>query len=407
MLANAILSVFQVITRSKSLFQLTIYLKTYSILTDLWYDGGNFASFYSKKGHIVMLGFFLSALLAVAPAQMQATTQTAAEAAAKTPVVSSGKVSNPAKPELSPTSPVITIHGLCQAAKTAKAGASACSTAVTKEQFDSVVTALNAIGPQLLAPQRRVVAEGYANMLVNADAARKAGVERDPRFAEVMRLARLRAMGDMYNALMITRAQKVSAQEIQNYFEKNSGKFEELQLRRITLPRYNMANLKDDKFAAKARKIAEDVQARAAKGEDPDKLQEEAFKSLSVINPPTTKMGPVRRGMYVEDQEKQIFALKPGEVTSIIEQPSSFSIFKLEGRRSLTLDEAKPEITQMLIKQHMEKQKEASAKAVKIDYDDQYVGAPNSTAWMPATPVNGDKKPAPKPAAQNSQPPKK
>src|SRR6185312_4352629 len=243
MLANAILSVFQVITRSKSLFQLTIYLKTYSILTDLWYDGGNFASFDSKKGHIVMLGFFLSALLAVAPAQMQATTQTAAEAAAKTPVVSSGKVSNPAKPELSPTSPVITIHGLCQAAKTAKAGASACSTAVTKEQFDSVVTALNAIGPQLLAPQRRVVAEGYANMLVNTEAARKAGVERDPRFAEVMRLARMRAMGDMYNALMLEKAKQISPARIEQYYKQNIDKFEELSMRRIAVPRFNDMDL--------------------------------------------------------------------------------------------------------------------------------------------------------------------
>ena len=161
---------------------------------------------------------------------------------------------------------------------------------VTKPQFDAVVNALNAIGPPLLPSQLRPVAQGYATTLVNYEEAKKAGIERDPRFAEVMRLARMRAMGDMYNALMQENARRIAPEAIEAYYKSNIEKFEELTLRRITLPEYNSANLKDEEFSAKAGKVAEDIHARAVNGEDLDKLQKDAFDALGVKNPPSTKI---------------------------------------------------------------------------------------------------------------------
>ncbi len=155
-------------------------------------------------------------------------------------------------------------------------------------------------------------------------------MERDPRFAEVMRLARMRAMGDMYEALEQEKARRFLRKQIQAYYKNNTDKFEELTLRRVTLPRFNQANLKDEAFAAKARKVANEMHDRMVKGEDLDKLQKEAFDALGLKDPPGTKMGPVRRGLYAPDQEKQLFALKPGEVTASFEQASAIIIFKLE-----------------------------------------------------------------------------
>ncbi|HKV91776.1 MAG TPA: peptidylprolyl isomerase [Candidatus Angelobacter sp.] len=285
---------------------------------------------------------------------------------------------------LAPSDPVITIHGLCTGAKGAKTKSADCTAVVTRQQFDAVVNSLNSIGPQLLPMQRRAVAEGYAAALINYEAAKKAGVERDPRFAEVMRLARMRAMGDMYRELQMEKAMKVSPQQIQAYYKNNPDKFEQLTLRRVTLPRFNIANLKDEKFAAKAAKVANDVHDRMVKGEDLDKLQKEAFEELGVPNPPTTKMGPVRRGIYAPEQEKQLFALKPGQVTGVIEQASAIIIFKLESRETLTLDQAKDEIKQTLTKQNLEKQEQARSSSLKIEYNSKYVGGPETGGWMPA-----------------------
>jgi hypothetical protein len=338
----------------------------------------------------------LAALLAMSMAPMQnpSTTQTTASTASTSdsPTVAHKDVPSSATttPDaaLAPSDPVITIHGLCTGATSAKEKSADCTTVVTKQQFDGIVSSLNSIGAPLLPMQRRAVAEGYAAALINYEAAKKAGVERDPRFAEVMRLARMRAMGDMYRELQMEKAMKVTPQQIQAYYKNNPDKFEQLTLRRVTLPRFNIANLKDEKFAAKAAKVANDVHDRMVKGEDLDKLQKEAFEELGVPNPPTTSMGPVRRGMYAPEQEKQLFALKPGQVTGVIEQSSAIIIFKLEGRETLTLDQAKDEIKQTLTKQNLEKQEHARSSSVKIEYNSRYVGGPETGGWMPANQVN-------------------
>lgn len=263
---------------------------------------------------------------------------------------------------------------------------------MTRQQFNNVVNVLEAIGPPLLPAQRRMVAEGYSTTLLNYEAAKKAGVERDPRFAEVMRLARMRAMGDMYKALMQEQARNVSQQEIQEYYKNNTDKLEELTMRRLVLPRYNLANLKDEEFAAKARKIANDIRDRAAKGEDVDKLQKEACDALGVKDPPTTRMGVVHRGLYAPEQERQIFALKPGDVTTIFEQPSAFLIFKLEGRETPSLEKSKDEIVRTLIQQRSEKAEQATTNSVKIEYNEQFLGPAPPSARTPSSQLKAQSK---------------
>jgi hypothetical protein len=376
--------------------------------------------FLRGKGHN-MPCLLLTVLLAVAtaPLQTQPSSQTTdAATPAKTHAVASaklertptaaGKTSTGAVPS---SQAAITIHGLC--ANTAgKAGPdAACATVVTKAQFDNLINALNAIGPPLLPAQRHVVAEGYAATLLNYEAAKKAGVERDPRFAEVMRLARMRAMGDMYKALAQEKAAKISQEEIRSYYASHTDQLEELTLRRITLPRYDSANLKNEAFAAKAGKLAGEIRERAAKGEDMDALQKEAFDSLGVKNPPSTKMAVIRRGLYSADQEKELFALKPGEVTQVVLQPSALIIFKLESRETPSLDKSKNEIVRILTKQNLEKQEQAQNSSIHIDYNEQYVGPAPNSGWMPASELNGSSKPEAsgsnhKPSVPKSESPK-
>ncbi len=362
--------------------------------SDLWYDGEKFISFFARKRANSMTSIFLTALLMIAgqtqapPATPTTTSTTASKSAVALPAgkqqsptaTTNNTKSNP----IAPSDVVITIHGLCPAAKSGEKPVAACNTVVTRKEFDALVDALGALGPPLLPAQRRGVAEGYATTLRNYEAAKKAGIERDPRYAEVMRIAQMRAMGDMYNALQQEKARKVSPHEIQQYYKDNIDQLEELTMRRVTLPRYNMANLKDEAYAAKARSLANEIHDRAAKGEDLDQLQKEAFATLGVKDPPTTRMGVVRRGVYAAEQEKQLFALKPGEVTAIIEQPSAFIIFKLESRETPSLEKSKEEIVQRLVRQHLEKQAQAGNN-VKIDYNEQYLGPGQPSPRMPAS----------------------
>jgi hypothetical protein len=359
-----------------------------------------------------MYGFFLTAFLAMfmAPMQAPSTTQTAPTATSSpTAAHTDAGPATAAAPraELAPTDPVITIHGLCTGAATTANKSSNCTTVVSRQQFDGVMNGLNALGAPLLPMQRRAVAEGYATTLLNYEAAKKSGVEHDPRFAEVIRLARMRAMGDMYKAMQQEKAGKVSPQEIEAYYKANLDNLEELTLRRVTLPRYNHANLKDEDYAAKARNLANDTQERMVKGEDLDKLQKEAFDALGVKDPPTTKMGPIRRGAYASDQEKQLFALKPGEVTPVVEQPSAFIIFKLERRDTPTLEQAKDEIVRILTKQHVEKQEQARSKSIHVEFNEQYLGSEHAADWMPMSNLNTASKNGSEPKTAHKDKPQK
>lgn len=338
---------------------------------------------------LLLSAFMVTAMMQTSPAFQTTTSSTTVKdpdspSASKVPASAISKQPAGAKPAAS--EPIITLRGLCTAptATQAKAGG-ACATVVTKQQFDTVVNALNAIGTPLLREQYRMVAEGYTTTLLNYEAAKKAGVERDPRFAEVLRLARMRAMGDMYKALLQEQARKVSPEEVQEYYKNNTDKLEELTLRRLVVPRYNSANLKDEEFTAKARKIADDIRDRAAKGEDVDKLQKEACEALGVKDPPTTRMGVVRRGLYAPEQEKQIFALKPGDVTPVFEQSSALLIFKLEGRETPSLEKSRDEIVRTLIQQHSEKAEKSATGSVKIEYNEQFLGPAPPSARTPSS----------------------
>ena len=158
--------------------------------------------------------FLLTALLIVS-AQMQTPSETPSKPPAPAVKTAAGSTSakeqspaaaKSAKPAaLDPSDAVITIHGLCSSNQAGQS-AESCTTVVTRKQFDALIRCLDALGPPLLPTQRRSVAEGYATTLRNYEAAKKAGVEKDPRYPEVMRIAQMRAMGDMYNALMQEKA---------------------------------------------------------------------------------------------------------------------------------------------------------------------------------------------------------
>jgi hypothetical protein len=288
--------------------------------------------------------------------------------------------------EVPPGKAVVTVHGLCEhrAAAAAKQPVkpSECVTVLTRRQMEAVTDVVRATGKSVLAPQRRDVAAGYVELMANAAAAEKAGVDKDPRFAEVLRLARMKALNDMYRVRLEEQANNVPDADVKAYYDKNIANFEELNLSHVALPRYNSANLKDPEFEAKARKLAYDMRERLAKGEDIGKLEKEGIDALGIKKPPTTGMAPVRRGVYAKEQEEMLFALQPGDVTKVIEQASSFIIFKLESRGTPPLSDVKAEIHSKLYTQRLDALRAATTASIHADYNDEYFGPAPTSAWV-------------------------
>ena len=297
----------------------------------------------------------------------------------KTNAMSSGG-NSVTKKEVAPGDAVITIQGLCG---NQKPETGSCTRVITRQQFEPLLqmAILNATTPTSAIPH--AIAEGYVDDLIYADAAEKAGLDKDPRFPGVMKLVRQRALSDLYRLKEDETARDIPKEAMEAYYQKNLPSFEELTLTHISVPRQSPRSPNDADFAARAKQLAGELHERAAKGEDMEKLQLEVYRTLGLRNPmqyyidqkitapPVSSMKPIRRGEMEPRTEAELFALKPGQITSLREFPTAYVIYKLESRKTIPLEEATPEISQKLYQQNREKLMEPLA-SVQAHYNERY-----------------------------------
>jgi hypothetical protein len=299
-----------------------------------------------------------------------------------------------AKKEVAPGDAVITIHGLCGSQKPETGP---CIRTITREQFEPLlrIALINATTPTSSIP--RSIAEGYVNDLIYADAAEKAGIDKDARLPGVMMLVRQRALGDLYRLKEDEEARDIPKEGIEAYYQKNPAGFEELTLTHISVPRQRPRIPSDADFEANVKRLAEELHDRAAKGEDMEKLQKEAYQTLGlqspyadyeargIKTPPVSSLKPIRRGNMEQKTEAELFALKPGEITSVREFPTAYVIYKLESRKMIPLEEVTAEISTKIYQQNMAALMKPLA-SVQARYNERYFsrvgGEPVSAAQV-------------------------
>jgi len=266
----------------------------------------------------------------------------------------------PAAPEkvpaaqVGPHDTVLTIKGVC--ADSSKQG-DECTTVIDKEQFEKLAEALQ---PNMNAALRRQLANAYTRMLVMSAAAEKRGLDKQPTFDERMRFDRMQVLSQLLNRSLQEEAGKISDSDLESYYNKNAAAYEEASFVRIFVPANQIVNptkpntksavMKPQPKAGEEamKKIAAELRARAANGEDPDKLQKEAFVAAGMTwTPPTTKMEKVRR-TTLPPAHGAALDLKPGQVSELISDPSGHYIYKLLSRKALPLDSVKQEIRSAL-----------------------------------------------------------
>lgn len=296
--------------------------------------------------------------------------------------------------EVPPNEPVISIRGLCPAQKDIATNnkvpsTAECTMSITKEQFDNLVKAFNSTNQPVTQAQRRALAEKYVELLVFSEAAESAGVENTPTYAEVMRVLRLKTLGDLYLNQLADQYRNPPEQEIEAYYQANQQKYEAAKLSRVYLPKNDpdpkaTAEQKQD-FEKKIQPLSDDIQARAAKGEDMAKLQKDAYTSLGITaTPPSTDLSMARHGMFPPKLDQEIFAHKTGEVFRS-DDATGYMIYRVDSHQTSPLESVKPEISQQIFRQKMEaKTKELNAP-VHAEYDDKYFG-PKPPAGPPMPP---------------------
>lgn len=357
---------------------------------------------------------------------------------------SEASASKPASSSVPADAPVITIPGVCESAAThtaagARASASKpkadCQTVITRQQFEDMA---NALQPNMNPQTKRRLAEVYPRMLIMAQEAHKRGLDSDPKFKEMLKFARLQILSQELGRSMKEQADKVPAPDIEKYYKDNPEAFEQANLLRLFVPKEKQpspdkadagAKEAQGEDAAKAaesskadeqamQQLAQDIQKRAAAGEDFDKLQKEAYEKSGIAGtPPPTAIGKLGRN-EIPVSQRSVLDLKAGEVSQLFTEPNGYYVYKLQSKETKSLDQARDEIRATLAQQRMQDSLAKFQQENQAKLNDTYFGAAGAPPAPPrmgppgAGTVHAPGTPPAPPAQPNSpagasQPPQK
>lgn len=306
--------------------------------------------------------------------------------------------------KVGPDETVITLKGFCTDSKQT---GGACQTTITRVQFEKLADALQ---PSMSSPLRRQLATRYSMGLKMAAEAEKRSLDKQPSFEEKMYFARLQILSQELSSALQADSAKVSDADVQDYYNKNLPSYEQATFHRIIVPRTKQltgpaaaarpgdkpgatassappAPTEEQKKAAEEEmtKLADALRARAAKGEDPDKLQKEAYVAAGLNgNVVNTKLENQRRSS-LPPTHQAVMDLKAGEVSEVISDPNSgHYIYIMVSKETLSLEKVTPDIRKLVSSQRYRDSMQSFQKDVELN--DAYFGPTRATPGMPLPP---------------------
>jgi len=325
------------------------------------------------------------------------------------------KVTPPASPStVPPDVPVIKIEGLCSgdpsstksdasSKTTGTADANAhgsqtsnksapanrgCETGVTRAQYEKLA---GVVAPKQEPPATIQLAHFYATQMVYAEKARELGLDKQPRFEEVLKFTYLQVLARAFTNEMQQKANAKADTEFDQYFKQHPEEFELASVLQISVPKQKRVPDPDQAGATPAPKVdnapdpaalkteADKIRARAVAGEDFEKLENEAYTFAGdPDSAPDTDMGANTRaelGQFGND----IFALQPGQVSQVLSGTETWHIFKLVSKQTMSPEDGKKRIAAKFMKETME----SVHRAVNPQFNDAYFGPAASEKTNP------------------------
>jgi len=318
-------------------------------------------------------------------AAQPAGTPAAAPQSSAAPMSAPAETKAPDPSKVPADAPVITIAGMCKNAPSDKASSDPnCKTVITKSEFEAL---LDAVAPNLPPQSRRQLATRYATGLIMATEAEKMGLDKGPHYEEMLKISRMQVLAGELQKSMQEKASNVPDADIQKYYDDNKSAYEQVDLKRIFVPKNKQMDppkvklteaqekqrQADGEAAMKAE--ADKLHARAVAGEDWNKLQEEAFQAAGYkAKAPTTDMGKVRRSGLPPTQASQIFDLATGKVSPVISDTSGYFIYKVGEKDTEPLDKVKEEIHNTLRAQRMQDSMQQIQQSATPTMNEEYFG---------------------------------
>ncbi len=285
--------------------------------------------------------------------------------------------------EVTPDTPVVTLEGICDELQTPRT--KACKTVITRAQMDSLI---DMVLPGASPAARSTFAISYARFLAAADASQRQHLERDPAVAvelqAQLKLARVRVLTKAFYHQMQEQADNVPDSEIQKFYTEHKANFEQGDVRRLTIPRSTLTNPGQPMDGQDVKAIMNELEARAARGEDFDQVQQEAYIMFGIVTPPPpTKSTMVRRSSLRPD-EATVFDLNVGEVTQVLNSREGFVILKLESKTLVPIELAQSEFKPILQQQRKAEALQSAAQNVTAEFNLTYLGTATAPELFPA-----------------------
>jgi hypothetical protein len=303
-----------------------------------------------------------------APRQRQRVRQAAAKDAGSS---ESGKAQ---AQSLAASAPIVTFQGLCGASQ----AKTPCRTVITREDLDRFV---NAFSPNATGAAKGQLAVQYARILAYSLLAEQYGLDKDPAMASEieaqLRLIRMRILATAFAKALGEQAPASTDAEIQDYYETHQDQYQQVLVRRISVPLDAPNETGRPLDRAKVHAAMEEVRKQASGGEDFNKLQQQAYEEFHIqAKAAAVNAVSVRVRSLVGDEAK-VADLKPGEISSVLDLPVAVTILKLESKGPAPLASVRPEIETWLRGTKAQVQLGNITSSIKTEFNLQYLDLPS------------------------------
>lgn len=219
-----------------------------------------------------------------------------------------------------------------------------------------------------------VLVRNLVSIIVVSDVARKKGIDKDPKIRKQTEIMRYEYLARTYVQKEIIGKINLTEKDFQEYYETHKKEFEnpEMVRARHILVAVKTDAKEDEKKAAQ--KKAEDLLAKTKSGEDFAKLASE-YSDDPGSKAKGGDLGFFTQGSMVGKFEQAAFALKPGEVSGVVETEFGYHIIKQEERKAAeqqpydsVKDQVKARATQAIQQERLNAFLEKSMKDAKVTF---------------------------------------
>ena len=310
----------------------------------------------------------------------QATNSTSPAAPSQPAAATNADKSSAPDAGIGPNEPVITVKGLCEGSH-ASPDSKDCVTVITRAQFEKLVADIQ---PNMSLPAQEHFANRYAETLILARAAHEMSLDQGLEFEEHMEIARISILSEAVSDALRERAQ-ISDKEIEAYYQQHLDDYQEANLQRLFIPRIQQMDTKEklteEQQEARTRESestmkaeAEKLRARAVAGENFGALQDEAFELAGIhAGHSNAELGATQRRELPPNQAF-VMDLKPGEVSSIITDPSGYIIYRVDSKTTQPVGQVQNDIREALVGERVQQQLKSLIDAANPVLDERYFG---------------------------------